>query len=622
MTTEFRLPDLAEGVAEGEVVAWHVAEGDRVEEDDVLAEVETDKALVEVPSPYAGVVVERCAAAGEVVPVGEVLVRFESDDAVAGEPAEKDEAETGDDGETTGDAESDRTEAGDAGDGRTRPVPAPPSVRRLAREVGVDLAAVDGSGPGGRVTRTDVDRAARDQRERAARGERRRREPGGTDDRAARDHQERAAGGERDEDGERVPAGEGSDTAEPTATERSDPDTGGPRDRTLATPATRRVADELGVDLDRVPASEEREGEAYVTEADVRAYAERGAEHVARTEGPGHEAEGGDDGEPPEAREHVARTEGPGHETEGGDDGEPPEARERGGAPATEAEPAAGDDRRTTEATAAAVEAAAAALEEEVTRPGASDHGEAGGPDERTTPAPPSAAGDVSGERVPYRGVRRTIGERLAESARTVPHATHHDSVDARRLVEVREALNAETDVRLTYTTFVVRAVVSGLAAYPALNAQLNEEAEEIVYRDEYNVGVAVATEAGLMVPVVENADELGVEGLAERIADLAARARDRALAVDELRGGTFTVSNVGAVGGEYATPIVNHPEVAVLALGAIRERPRVVDGEVVARPTLPLSLSIDHRVVDGAVAAAFTNHVMERLREPARVLL
>ena len=572
MTTEFRLPDLAEGVAEGEVVAWHVAEGDRVEEDDVLAEVETDKALVEVPSPYAGVVVERCAAAGEVVPVGEVLVRFESDDAVAGEPAEKDEAETGDDGETTGDAESDRTEAGDAGDGRTRPVPAPPSVRRLAREVGVDLAAVDGSGPGGRVTRTDVDRAARDQRE-------------------------RAAGGERDEDGERVPAGEGSDTAEPTATERSDPDTGGPRDRTLATPATRRVADELGVDLDRVPASEEREGEAYVTEADVRAYAERGAEHVARAEGPGHE-------------------------TEGGDDGEPPEARERGGAPATEAEPAAGDDRRTTEATAAAMEAAAAALEEEVTRPGASDHGEAGGPDERTTPAPPSAAGDVSGERVPYRGVRRTIGERLAESARTVPHATHHDSVDARRLVEVREALNAETDVRLTYTTFVVRAVVSGLAAYPALNAQLNEEAEEIVYRDEYNVGVAVATEAGLMVPVVENADELGVEGLAERIADLAARARDRALAVDELRGGTFTVSNVGAVGGEYATPIVNHPEVAVLALGAIRERPRVVDGEVVARPTLPLSLSIDHRVVDGAVAAAFTNHVMERLREPARVLL
>ncbi|MEF8892342.1 MAG: biotin/lipoyl-containing protein, partial [Haloferacaceae archaeon] len=320
MTTEFRLPDLAEGVAEGEVVAWHVAEGDRVEEDDVLAEVETDKALVEVPSPYAGVVVERCAAAGEVVPVGEVLVRFESDDAVAGEPAEKDEAETGDDGETTGDAESDRTEAGDAGDGRTRPVPAPPSVRRLAREVGVDLAAVDGSGPGGRVTRTDVERAARDHQERAARGERRRREPGGTDDRAARDHQERAAGGERrrrepgstddraardqreraaggerDEDGERVPAGEGSDTAEPTATERSDPDTGGPRDRTLATPATRRVADELGVDLDRVPASEEREGEAYVTEADVRAYAERGAEHVARAEGPGHETEGGDD---------------------------------------------------------------------------------------------------------------------------------------------------------------------------------------------------------------------------------------------------------------------------------------------------------------------------------------
>lgn len=556
MTTEFRLPDLAEGVAEGEVAAWHVAEGDRVEEDDVLAEVETDKALVEVPSPYAGVVVERCAVAGEVVPVGEVLVRFESDDAVAAGPAEEDEAETGDDTETNGDAESDCAEAGDAGGGRTRPVPAPPSVRRLAREAGVDLAAVDGSGQGGRVTRTDVERAARDQRERAAEGE-------------------------RDEDSERVPRGERADTTEPKATERLGPDTGEPRDRTLATPATRRVADELGVDLDRVPASEEREGEAYVTKADVRAYAERGAERGAGPRDGGGEA-----------------------------------------ADVGNREPAAEDDRRTTEATAAAVEAAAAALEEEVVRPGESDHGETGGPDERTTPAPPSAAGDISGERVPYRGVRRTIGERLARSARTVPHATHHDSVDARRLVEVREALNAETDVRLTYTAFVVRAVVSGLAAYPALNAQLDEENEEIVYRDEYNVGVAVATEAGLMVPVVEDADELGVEELAERIADLAARARDRALAVEELRGGSFTVSNVGAVGGEYAIPIVNHPEVAVLALGAIRERPRVVDGEVVARPTLPLSLSIDHRVVDGAVAAAFTNHVMERLREPARVLL
>jgi pyruvate dehydrogenase E2 component (dihydrolipoamide acetyltransferase) len=510
MRREFRLPDLAEGVAEGEVVVWRVAAGDRVAEDDVIAEVETDKALVEVPSPYAGVVTELCAAEGEVVPVGEVLARFEVD--------EDDAVET----------------PADAGDGRPdpdRPVPAPPSVRRLAREAGVDLAAVEGSGPGGRVTREDVERAREDRP--AAEPS----EPGEADGRPE------GRGG-----GETTPGRAGAGGAVE------------PRDRTLATPATRRVAGELGVDLDRVPASEEREGEAYVTEADVREFAE----------GAGRERD----------------------------------ERSAGGDP----------DRRTTEATAAAVEAAAAALGEREESAGAP----ADGPDERPAPA----AGDVSGERVPYRGVRRSVGERLARSKRTVPHATHHDSVDVRRLVEVREALNAETDADLTYTAFVVRAVVAGLAAYPALNARLDEKREEIVYRDEYNVGVAVATEAGLMVPVVEDADTLGLAALAERIADLAARARDRSLAVEELRGGSFTVSNVGAVGGEYATPIVNHPEVAVLALGAVRERPRVVDGEVVARPTLPLSLSIDHRVVDGAVAAAFTNHVMERLREPARLLL
>lgn len=559
MRRDFRLPDLAEGVAEGEVVAWHVAEGDRVEEDDVLAEVETDKALVEVPSPYAGVVVERCAAEGEVVPVGEVLVRFEVDGTTAAEGVDDGAAmpETADDGATAAEG---------VDDGQGRPVPAPPSVRRLAREAGLDLATVEGNGPGGRVTRADVEREVRDRRERATEGERRSHEPGGANATGGDGEGESAVGDAGEERGETVDA-----TPEPSERSAS---AVAPRDRTLATPATRRVADEVGVDLDRVPASEAREGEAYVTEADVRAYAE------------GRATEGGAD-------EHEGETATP-------------------------------DGRRTTEATTAAVEAAASALEERVAREterAASSEPSAEGPDERTAAAPP-AAGDVSGERVPYRGVRRSVGERLARSARTVPHATHHDSVDVRRLVEVREALNEVSDVRLTYTAFVVRAVVSGLAAYPALNAQLDEEREEIVYRDEYNVGVAVATEAGLIVPVVEDADELGLEALAERITDLAARARDRSLAVEELRGGTFTVSNVGAIGGEYATPIVNHPEAAVLALGAVRERPRVVDGAVVARPTLPLSLSIDHRVVDGAVAAAFTNHVMQRLREPARLLL
>jgi pyruvate dehydrogenase E2 component (dihydrolipoamide acetyltransferase) len=593
---EFRLPDLGEGVAEGEVVVWRVAPGDRVAEDDVLAEVETDKALVEVPSPRAGVVTELCAAEGDVLPVGEVLVRIEED---AASTAEGDDEAT-DSGREPAGADA---PAPDEAERPNQPVPAPPSVRRLAREREVDLAAVEGSGPGGRVTAADVESAARERRgatagsatrrsgeERAAeRGASGPRDGAGSDDGATRGaradgtdgageteqaaqsddgatHGPRAAGASE--------TGDDETTEPPEQAPAGDPE---PRERTLATPATRRVADELGVDLDRVPASETRDGEAYVTEADVRAHA--------------------------------------GRETETSDD-------DAGLDRSSRAEP------RTTEAAATAVEAAAAALGERVEAAdaaGTATGAEAADPGRerpRGDAGSAPSAGDLSGERVPYRGVRRSVGERMARSKRTVPHATHHDSVDASRLVEVREALAADLDVRPTYTAFVVRAVVDGLRAFPSLNARLDEEREEIVYRDEYNVGVAVATDAGLVVPVVEDADELDLPGLARAVADLAERARDRSVTVEELRGGTFTLSNVGVFGGEYATPIVNHPEVAVLALGALRQRPRVVDGEVVARATLPLSLSIDHRVVDGATAAQFTNHVMDRLREPARLLL
>ncbi|ESS06370.1 MAG: pyruvate/2-oxoglutarate dehydrogenase complex, dihydrolipoamide acyltransferase (E2) component [uncultured archaeon A07HB70] len=536
---EFRLPDLGEGVADGEVVAWHVEPGSRVAEDDILAEVETDKALVEVPSPHDGVVTELCADEGEFLSVGSVLVRIETDG---------DGGETAASGASTAAAPDDPepTEHRAAGSSGLR-IPAPPSVRRLARERGVDLAGVDGSGSGGRVTAADVERAAGG---------------AGGDEADSRATADAAQPTEPASAGGQASPGDPGGTSDDPPAERDDGSV--PRERTLATPATRHLADERGVDIDRVRASETRDGEAYVTAAAVRAH-----------------AEGADDTAPADV--------GTERETE---PAAPTPVEERDAAPSSGA--------GTTEAAAAAVEAAAATLDTED-----------GGP-----------AGDVSGERVPYRGVRRSVGERMARSARTVPHATHHDSVDATRLAEVRGALADAVDAPLTYTAFVVRAVVDGLVEYPSLNARLDEDREEIVYRDEYNVGVAVATEAGLVVPVVEDADELDVPALAARVDDLASRARDRAVDASELRGGTFTVSNVGTVGGEYATPIVNHPEVAVLALGAVRERPRVVEGGVVARHTLPLSLSIDHRVVDGAEAAAFTNRVMERLREPARLLL
>ncbi len=154
------------------------------------------------------------------------------------------------------------------------------------------------------------------------------------------------------------------------------------------------------------------------------------------------------------------------------------------------------------------------------------------------------------------------------------------------------------------------------------MNTSLDEEAGEIVYKDYYNLGIAVATDDGLMVPVVENVDRKGLVELAAEVDDLATRARSRDLAPEEMRGGTFSVTNFGAIGGEYATPIINYPETAVLGLGAIEQRPVVEDGEVCARATLPLSLSVDHRVIDGADAAAFTNTVIEYLEDPTLLLL
>jgi len=176
--------------------------------------------------------------------------------------------------------------------------------------------------------------------------------------------------------------------------------------------------------------------------------------------------------------------------------------------------------------------------------------------------------------------------------------------------------------VSLTYMPFVVKAVVDALREFPILNSRLDEEDEQIVIRDDYHVGIAVATDAGLMVPVVENADEKGLVELSAEIRDLATRARDRELSPDELRGSTFTISNFGVFGGEYATPIINYPETAILGVGELDERAVAEDGAVRAAPTMPLSVSIDHRVIDGAEAAQFTNAVMERLESPELLLL
>ncbi|MCO8266532.1 2-oxo acid dehydrogenase subunit E2, partial [Haloferax sp. AB510] len=238
--------------------------------------------------------------------------------------------------------------------------------------------------------------------------------------------------------------------------------------------------------------------------------------------------------------------------------------------------------------------------------------------------APPET-GPGAGERVPYKGVRKAIGDQMQRSKYTAPHVTHHDEVDVTELVELREQLKPvaeERGSRLTYMPFVMKAVIAALKDFPYLNSQLDEENEEIVLRDEYNIGVAAATDAGLLVPVVHDADRKGMLELADEMNEKVEKARNRKISPGEMRGGTFTITNIGGIGGEYATPIINYPEVAILALGAIKDKPRVIDGEVVPRKVLTLSLSFDHRIVDGAQGARFTNRVKELLEDPKLLVL
>jgi len=504
---EFKLPDVGEGVAEGELVSWQVSPGDTVSEGDIVAEVETDKALVEVPSRYDGTVEELFAEEGDIVPVGDVIISFEVDEGGEADAAAEAPDTEGEPGDSVDEADTD-TEAAASAETPEGRVFAPPSARKLARELGVDITEVEGTGPGGRISDADV-----------------------------RAHAERAE--------------EGGETADETAVTPGEGDTGGAaetaaaasgsadRDTTLAVPATRALAEELGVDIHAVPTETTRDGEPFVEEEDVRAFAERDTEEAAA--------------------------------------------------------------------------------------------GAAAGADE-------TAAEPAREETVPYRGVRRTIGEQMATSKYTAPHVSHHDTAEIDKLVEAREELKAtaeEKGIRLTYMAFVLKAVVAGLKEYPILNSELDEEEGVIRVKNYYNIGIAVATDAGLMVPVVKNVDEKGLLELADEVQELATKARERSISPQEMQGGTFTITNFGAFGGEYATPIINYPETAILGLGAIEQRPvvREVEGdgflddgesstEVVPAHTLPLSLAIDHRVIDGAEAAKFTNTVKEYLAEPTKLLL
>jgi pyruvate dehydrogenase E2 component (dihydrolipoamide acetyltransferase) len=483
MAYEFRFPDIGEGIVEGEIVAWKVKEGDTIAQDQTLAEVETDKAVVELPSPRAGRVVSLRGAEGQVIKVGDVIAVIDETAApVAGAPLVAAPAlakpptpspETPDEavpytgsvvGRLEEAPEEEEVPATPAGAAPQAPVGAGgalamPSVRALARELGVDLDAIRGTGPGGRILKQDVEDVA----ERAAYG-------GAPDGAATRSTGAQAAGA--------VPAA-------------------------VREPAAAQAAPQVAPTASHVPAQ---------------------ASALAPLMG--------------------------------------------------------------------------GSLQED-------------------------AFGVI--ERVPFHGIRRTMARRMAESVAKQAQVTTTDEADVSVIKHIREkerTVAAERGVRLTYLAFAVKACTAALERFPRVNAVLDESGEEFSLKRYYNIGIAIDTKSGLVVPNIKDADKKSIFAIAAEIVDLVERADGRRIDLQELKGGTFTITNYGAIGGLYATPVINYPEVAILGMGRVRDVPVVREGQVATRLMLPLSLTFDHQLIDGAEATRFLNLVISYLEDPDLMLL
>lgn len=234
----------------------------------------------------------------------------------------------------------------------------------------------------------------------------------------------------------------------------------------------------------------------------------------------------------------------------------------------------------------------------------------------------PVARGELV-EQVPLRGLRRRIAEHMVQAKRIIPHATHIDEVEMDGIEALRERLRPYAEargVKLTSLAFFVKAVSIALKEFPYVNASVDEAQENVLLRRYYHIGIAVDTEHGLIVPVVKHADQKSVFEIAREVSDLARRARENRLSLDEVTGSTFTISNAGALGGLYATPIINYPESAILGIHKMEPRPVVRNNEIVIRNIAHVSLSFDHRIIDGGMAIRFTNRVRELLEDPDRL--
>ena len=426
MEREFILPDIGEGLTEAEIVRWLVPEGERVEVDQPVVEVETDKAVVEIPSPYAGVVLKHGGAEGQTIDVGSVLVVIGDDDEepapveVEPEPSSVASQSAPIVGTLSEDAEV-LEAAPKAMEVTPSSVKALPLVRKLARELGIDLETVTATGSDGRVTREDVKSAM-----------------------------------------------------SPLPTSRTEVISG-----------------------------------------------------------------------------------------------------------ALSSEPVA------------PVEAAA-------------------------TPQA-ATAGPREDERLTMSRLRRTIAANMSKSWSEVPHVTTFDDIDATRLLEVRRALGDRHQIKIPIEALVLRAVLPALKAFPEFNATL--DGDDVVVHGSHDVGIAVDTPDGLLVAVIVDVDSMSVLELAAEVSRLGQGARDRTLSLSELTGQTFTVSNIGAVGGGHGTPIVPPGTTAILSIGRAKAKPIVYDDDLAIAPVMPLSLSYDHRVIDGGQGRRFMTLLMENLEEPALFL-
>ena len=548
---EITLPDIGEGVTEGELVKWLVASGDSVEEDQPLAEVMTDKATVEVPSPTAGTVGELKANEGDVIPVGGALCSLEAGGVSAAEKASpqetskaeetaeekpKQEAVTQDSQSVSSGGETKEITLPDIGEGVTEgelvkwlvasgdsveedqplaevmtdkatvevPSPTAGTVGELKANEG-DVIPVGGAlcslqAQGGAASKSTTQAAS-----------------GNGSNGSSKNGVQKAPVASTNPPAMSASSSGGGMDVYPPAAESS----------VLATPSTRRLAREMGIDINGL----------------------KGTGNAGRV-----------------TREDVLKSKG-----------------SAGGATTSQA------------------------------RSG-------GAP----KPAYRGPEGAVE-ERVALRGIRKKIAENMQMYKHIIPHFTLMDEANVTDLVEMRSGLKKKAEqsgVKVTYLPFIIKALIATLREFPEVNASIDDDAQEIVYKKYFNIGFAADTPNGLLVPVIKNADQKSILELSREIVELAGKARDGKLALDEMKGATITITNIGSVGGTYATPIINHPEVAILGVYKMTDKPILSDGQIDFIKSMNFTVTADHRLIDGAVAARFLSAFIERIENPGVLML